>query len=233
MNLYYVRHGESEANILEVISNRGCKHGLTEVGRRQAATLGARLQGTGATRIWTSPLLRAVETAEILSEALGVETEVTDALREFDCGIAESRADAEAWQLHRQVMDAWLQRGDLEARIPGGESFADMRDRFVPFVGRLREGDNSGSQILVGHGGLYLCMLPLILSNISAAPEGGFPNTAYVLAKSVPEGLVCLEWCGTVMPALDLSEPNKERLSCTKRLGTAGPSSNLLENQEE
>ena len=39
MRAYFVRHGESEANILEVISNRGSVHGLTEKGRRQANQL--------------------------------------------------------------------------------------------------------------------------------------------------------------------------------------------------
>ena len=37
--LYFVRHGESEANLLHEFSNRGLKHGLTDKGRRQAAAL--------------------------------------------------------------------------------------------------------------------------------------------------------------------------------------------------
>ena len=41
---FVMRHGESEANILEVISNRGSVHGLTEKGRRQATQLADRLQ---------------------------------------------------------------------------------------------------------------------------------------------------------------------------------------------
>ncbi|MBK9055673.1 MAG: histidine phosphatase family protein [Chloroflexi bacterium] len=39
MRFYFVRHGESEANILHEMSNRGWKHGLTEKGREQAAAL--------------------------------------------------------------------------------------------------------------------------------------------------------------------------------------------------
>ena len=196
MRLYFVRHGESEANTLGVISNRGSRHGLTERGRRQVAELAGNLRGAGASRIFTSPLLRAVQTAEILSETLGLRYEVTDALREFDCGVAEGRSDAAAWELHRQVMEDWVRRGEYSARIPQGESFVEVKNRFVPFVEHLlEEQDGPDAAILVGHGGLYLCMLPLILVNLG--PEvRAFPNAAYVLAKASPEGLVCVEWCG-------------------------------------
>jgi broad specificity phosphatase PhoE len=43
MMLYFVRHGESEANTLGVISNRGLRFGLTDTGRQQAAALAEKL----------------------------------------------------------------------------------------------------------------------------------------------------------------------------------------------
>jgi probable phosphoglycerate mutase len=199
MKLYFVRHGESEANLLHLISNRDLEHGLTERGRQQAAELAQSLCGVGACRIFTSPLLRAVQTAEILSSALGTDYEVTDALREFDCGIAEGRSDARAWELHQQVMKDWLQDGNTAARIEQGESLIDIRERFLPFVECLVEDAGSVASILVGHGGLYLCMLPIVLMNAGTAAALPFPNAAYVLAEARPEGLVCLEWCGQPM----------------------------------
>ena len=39
MKLYFVRHGESEANLLHELSNRGLRHGLTDLGREQAGLL--------------------------------------------------------------------------------------------------------------------------------------------------------------------------------------------------
>ena len=44
MWIYFVRHGESEANLLNEISNRGLKHGLTERGRAQASALAETLR---------------------------------------------------------------------------------------------------------------------------------------------------------------------------------------------
>jgi len=200
MRLYFVRHGQSEANVQSVISNRDLPHPLTELGRQQAMQLAQAMAAVPVTRIYSSPLLRARQTAEILSAALGAPIEITDALREFDCGIAEGRSDDEAWSLSRRVMDDWLGRGDLSSRIEGGENFKDIQARFVPFVERLVQ-ERRGSRanlILLGHGGVFSAMLPLVLANIDAAFVGSHPiiNIGAVVAESRPHGLVCLDWCG-------------------------------------
>jgi hypothetical protein len=75
MRLYFVRHGESEANVLEVFSNRGLEHGLTQRGRVQTASLAQKLAGRQIIKLFTSPILRATQTAEILAEMLGVPCE--------------------------------------------------------------------------------------------------------------------------------------------------------------
>jgi broad specificity phosphatase PhoE len=205
LRLYFVRHGESEANVLRVISNRGRMHGLTDKGRQQALALAGALHGARISAILSSPLLRAAQTAEILAQWLEVGVETSDALREPDCGIAEGRADAEAWQLHHDLWDDWLVRLRWDSRIAGGESFNDVQQRFMPLLDRLlRENqDVSRSLVLIGHGMLYHCLLPLVLTNISrqAVAGLGFPNTGYVLAESGPNGLVCLEWCGAAVAA--------------------------------
>lgn len=200
MLLYFVRHGQSEANVRSVISNRDVPHPLTELGRQQAMQLAHAMAAVPVTRIYSSPLLRARQTAEILSAALGAPVEIADALREFDCGIAEGRSDEEAWSLSRRVVDDWLSRGNLSSRIEGGENFKDIQARFVPFVERLVQ-ERRGSRanlILLGHGGVFSAMLPLVLANIDAAFVGSHPivNTGAIVAEPGPNGLVCLEWCG-------------------------------------
>ena len=200
MRLYFTRHGESEANVLREISNRGLKHPLTEKGRQQAQALAAELLPAGITAIYTSPLLRAVQTAEILSEALGVGFEVTDALREYDCGILEGKSDPATWDAFWALREAWWPGRQWERRIEGGESFLDMQARFVPFIDGLLAADDlrDANLVLIGHGGLYLSMLPLVLANVDHefASHQPFPNTGYVLAENSSQGLVCREWCG-------------------------------------
>jgi len=199
MELYFARHGESEANVLRVISNRGWVHPLTEKGRQQARDLAEKLRVASIARIYTSPLQRAVQTAEILSKILKVEYEITGALREFDCGIAEGRGDAEAWQMWQADWDNWHIHQQWDYHVEGGESFNDLRNRFLPLVNGLLEdpANSSKNYVLIGHGGLFYSMLPLVLTNLPPNFNGPFPNTGYVLAEVRPEGLACREWCGT------------------------------------
>src|SRR5215510_3594254 len=89
MKLYFVRHGESEANTQHVISNRESTFKLTERGRNQAQALAEKMKDIPITAIFSSPILRARETAEILSQAFDLPYQVTEALREYDCGILE------------------------------------------------------------------------------------------------------------------------------------------------
>jgi probable phosphoglycerate mutase len=198
MKLYFIRHGESEANVLREISNRGLKHGLTAKGRQQASTLAAKLKGSAITKVYASPLLRAQQTAEILSGALGVGYEISDALREYDCGILEGRSDQEAWDMHHAVSTDWFTNKKWDRHVEGGESFLDIKARFVPFVEQLiQQPDLSADIALVGHGGTFISMLPLVLYNIdhSFTLENGMTNTGYVLAEATADGLRCAEWC--------------------------------------
>ena len=200
MRLYFVRHGESEANLLREFSNRGLKHGLTPKGRQQSEALAQALRGASVVAIYSSPLLRAIETSRILSGALGVPYEVTGALREYDVGILEGKSDPASWAVFFDVQRDWLEHGFWERRIEGGESLIDLRDRFVPFVEMLaqRYRDQNGAVVLVGHGGLYRCALPLVMRNVDLkfSAERAIDNTGYVLAEWQPDGWRCVEWCG-------------------------------------
>jgi broad specificity phosphatase PhoE len=200
MKLYFVRHGESEANVSQTISNRGWIHPLTERGRQQALLLAANLEAVGAAKIYTSPLRRAVETAEILAEKYKLPIEITDALREYDCGILEGRSDAESWRLHAEEKEKWLVEGNLAFRIEEGESFIDIQARFQPFLRNLIDRYLSSEVvILVGHGGTYQCMLPTVCVNLEREDGLNLPfhNTGCVVVESTQQGLVCRNWCGT------------------------------------
>jgi broad specificity phosphatase PhoE len=203
MQLYFVRHGESEANVLHEISNRGLQHGLTEKGRSQATDLALKLASTSFARLFSSPLLRAVQTAEILSQNLGLPFETTDALREFDCGIIEGKSDLASWRIHFQTREAWFLRKEWEKRIEGGESFLDIHKRFLPLIEQLilNYGSTEDNILLIGHGGLFQCMLPLIFTNVPFEQVLELPtgNTGIILAELAPTGLICLEWDGEAM----------------------------------
>ncbi len=200
MRLYFVRHGESAANLLREFSNSGCKHPLTEEGRTQAQTLACSLSGQRFSLIYTSPILRALQTAQILAEHLDAPLETSEALREWSVGIYEGTTDPAGWEVHRQVQEDWFVHHKWESKLPGGESLLEIQARFVPFIDGLvaQAGAADQNLLCVSHGGLYRAMLPVVLKNVdhAFAAEHGFPYTACVVAEGRADGLYCCSWCG-------------------------------------
>ena len=198
MNLYFIRHGESEANTRHVISNRESAFHLTPRGIQQAEELAENFKGTPVATIFSSPVLRARQTAEILSTAFGIPYQVTEALREYDCGILEEKGDEESWKLHHQYFEDWVLRQNYTSRPEEGECYLDIQNRFLPFIDELVSANSHGDRhiLLIGHGGIFLLMLPLVLNNIdySFATANGIGNVEYVLAEYGTRGLVCMRW---------------------------------------
>ena len=203
MKIYFARHGESQANLLHEISNRGLRHGLTRQGREQALTLAHRLQGLPIACIYSSPILRAIETSIIVASQLELDYKVVDALREYDCGIVEGRSDKVGWQMWQELFDAWVVHKCWEQRIEGGESFYNIRDRFVPFIDGLvsQYGGTETEVVCVSHGGVYWMMLPLVLKNVDyeLISKHGFDYTTCIVSELRAEVLVCVEWNGHII----------------------------------
>lgn len=204
MRLYFVRHGESEANVSRQFSHKDQEtHPLTPTGIEQAKALSQKLSNIRFTAIYSSPLLRARQTAEILNAPHGLPIQLTEAIREHDAGDLEGRMDPEAWDGYTKLFETWLVTRDLDARMPNGESFNDMRARFVPFLGDiLQKYENTDANLMfVGHAGIYYSMLPLVLANVGYefAYKHILSNTGMVIAEQQAEGLICSEWNGVTL----------------------------------
>jgi broad specificity phosphatase PhoE len=200
MRLYFVRHGQSKANVQMVISNRDLPHPLTELGCQQTEALAQWLADVPLAAIYSSPIVRAAQTAHIVAASKGLPLQIVAALREPDCGIMEGRADEDAWAEHDRVMRDWVVRRKFDSCIEGGESFHDLRARFVPFINRLVAVHDKADHniLLITHGSLLYLMLPLVLTNVDLVSVHEYPmsHTGVIIAEKQANGLVCLEWCG-------------------------------------
>lgn len=199
MKLYFIRHGESEANVCNEFADRpSSRHGLTAKGRRQVSTLARRIHEVKITKIFSSPLLRAIQTAEILSTQFQTPYEINNALCEYDCGILEGKSDAASWKVYEKVLYQWMMLEQWNERIEGGESFNEIMSRFVPFIQKVTQDyrQQDVNVALVGHGGIFRCMLPRILVNVTPqfALEHPLGNAGHVVALVRAEDLVCVEW---------------------------------------
>jgi broad specificity phosphatase PhoE len=142
VNLYFLRHGESEGNSAGVIQGR-TDFPLAARGREQAREAAGWLQGRRIRRVFTSPLKRASETARIVCETLALDPPVELAeLTELDTGVFTGLAIPEIKERHP---DQW--RG-FQARswegVRGAESIAELAGRaealWATLAGELRGG---------------------------------------------------------------------------------------------
>jgi broad specificity phosphatase PhoE len=148
--LILARHGETDWNR----ENRFQGHAdppLNTLGRAQSAELAAALAGEPIARVYTSPLRRARETAELVSERLGVEVEPVEALREIDVGSWSGLTRDEVAERFPEAYARWLERAPRG--FDGGETYAELAARVLPAVGELVERHPEATLLLVTHGG--------------------------------------------------------------------------------
>jgi probable phosphoglycerate mutase len=127
----FCRHGESEGNRDRRFGGHGPTP-LTTRGRAQARAAGAALAQSGVDVLYTSDLVRAVETSELIAAAAGLRAEQAPALRERSVGELTGRSFDEAKVAFPEAYAALLRR-DADACPPGGESYAQCRERAVAF----------------------------------------------------------------------------------------------------
>ena len=166
MEILLVRHGESEGNAQERMQGR-TDLPLTERGRRQARALAGWLkgQGLGFEATYASPLLRAWETAEILSGAGSVPAPVAEPLlAELHAGALEGVTFADIAAQFPSYMERGVGGiGDFEEF--GGESYDDVQARAVELRRRLEAlyRESEARVVCVGHGGLNFQLLKLCI----------------------------------------------------------------------
>lgn len=172
LTLILARHGESEANTQNILANTGFQFGLTSRGRVDAKNLAAHVADRfpNITQIYTSPLKRAVETAQIVSDDFQVSFEVNTNLIEFNVGELEGRSDEASWAEFRTLWERWFQDGDADAALNGGESLRQITRRLEAFFRWVRiepRSHEGGSILVVGHGGTFTAALSQIVEGLS------------------------------------------------------------------
>jgi probable phosphoglycerate mutase len=142
-----VRHGTTPTTG-QVLPGRAAGLHLSEQGRAQAERVAGRLEAAGPTAIYASPLERTRETAAATASRTGVPVVVDHGLLEGDFGDWTGAALAD---LARLPEWAAVQREPGGFRFPNGESFAEIRDRMVATLARLRAAHSGGTVVCFSH----------------------------------------------------------------------------------
>ena len=143
------RHGETDWN-REGRFQGHADPPLNESGRAQAAALARELAGVELAVVYSSPLRRALETAEVVAAEHGLELVAVDALREVDVGSWEGLTRAEVEARFPEQLARWL---DYDQGWQDGESYEEMGRRVVPALLGLAAAHPGKRILAVTHGG--------------------------------------------------------------------------------
>lgn len=163
-----IRHGQSQGNA-EGRFGGHTDTPLSARGRRQAEATAKALDSEKFSAIYSSDLLRAIETASPLAKLTGVPLETTDALRERSVGVMEGLTFEEAAEKYPEQYAALLHR-DFEHVLLGGESYRQTLDRASKKLDEAIEKHKGGRIAVFTHTGA-ICILILHLMGALDAPE--------------------------------------------------------------
>ncbi len=148
--LILVRHGQTEWNREKRFRGQ-FDIPLNQTGMEQARITAARIdRNYQPAAVYASPLGRAVKTAEIIAETLGLTASIHPDLLDIDYGELKGLNGEEAHNAFPEVMRLWL-TAPGQAHFPNGESLDAVReraDRFLKFVHTEHE---SQAIVAVGH----------------------------------------------------------------------------------
>lgn len=143
-----VRHGETEWNVGEIYRGR-IDINLDELGIKQAELLGEYLSNAKLDAIYSSPLRRALDTANIIARHQKIGVQVVDGLIDFGYGEWQGLSEQEVRKSYSDLHDEWL-TNPHRVRMPGGESLADVRERGIRVINEVVS-KYEGRVVLVSH----------------------------------------------------------------------------------
>ncbi len=153
-NKYYIiRHGEALSNVSNIISSwkEKIRNPLTEKGREQAKKAGELLERENITKIFSSDVLRARETAEIIGNELNVRPEYDSRLREYNVGVYSGKPI----EYFTKEFGSQIER--FEKRPEKGETYEDIKKRMKDFMNNMEKKYNGENIVMVSH------QVPIIL----------------------------------------------------------------------
>lgn len=159
MIIFLIRHGESTGDAEDRYGGDFDDH-LTAKGKKQSEMLAMRLEGKGIEKIFSSPRFRAKETAEILSNKLGIEMEIVNNLRERNFyGILTGMKKSEAKKKYPMLVE---KLSSYKNTIKGAEPYNDFKGRVIKAFITLAKAKHK-TVAIVTHGGPISCIFREIL----------------------------------------------------------------------
>jgi broad specificity phosphatase PhoE len=150
-SLFLIRHGETVHNVAG-IAQGWIDSALSDNGTRQVERLATRIASLGATELYSSPLGRALTTAQLIANATKLDVIPIDDLREMSYGVWEGKSFLDVRRDFAEDYQQWI--ADADYASPEGESHNDvlrrMRSAFAEI--ELRGNGKGRRVVIVTHG---------------------------------------------------------------------------------
>jgi probable phosphoglycerate mutase len=195
MQLLFIRHAQTQSNVLGLLDSGVPGPDLTELGRAQAAAIPTALADREWGRIYASVMRRTAQTGSPLAEAIGREVEVREGLHEIEAGDLEMRGDAEAYGAYVSAVWAWA-RGELDLPMPGAAGGREFFARFDAAVETIME-EAEATPVVISHGASIRVWVAARCRNVDGghAEANDLHNTGSALVERSEDGSwELLEW---------------------------------------
>jgi broad specificity phosphatase PhoE len=147
--IYLVRHGQTAWNKEEVFRGRA-DISLNEVGRKEALLTGQCLGKVEVDSIFSSPLSRAIETAEAIARFHGKELLVSQGLIDIDFGQWQGLSHETVRERYGELYQRWKKNPHL-VRFPEGESLGEVRKRALRAFDEILQDHIDETLVMVSH----------------------------------------------------------------------------------
>jgi len=158
--IYFLRHGQTNNNKEGRMQGR-VDIPLNEVGRAQARCAAQRLKGIGFDAVYSSPLSRAVETAQIVTGLPVQEINIEPRAIELGFGIWENRLHAELEKETEQFDILW-DKADQYVPPQGAEALEDLLARVRAMLQHLTARHRGGRVLVATHGGVQQAVFTIV-----------------------------------------------------------------------
>ncbi len=202
-NVYIVRHAQALGNLLRRFQG-STDLPVSEFGLRQLECLAGRFNGFSADALYTSPLIRAAETARAVNTFLGLDIALEPDFAEINAGEWENRTFEEVDTAYPEQRDIWRRQPHL-FEAPGGETMQQVYDRAVVALKRIAHRHDGENVIIVSHGCVTRNLLGWVLGGIEMQNDAPWVRNTSVTHIEVEDGaptLVTLDDCSHLPPEL-------------------------------
>ena len=182
--LFLIRHGRSVWNAEGRIQGHADPP-LDGVGREQARRLAGRLQGGAMVALYTSPLQRARETADIIGRALSVPVVADEGLKEYGIGVVTGLTFEQVAEQYPDVARRWIGAQD-PLGVPGEEGNAQFRARVVTAFDGIVARHADGPVGVVAHGGTFGVYLNHLIGLAQRHSPFRFSNASLTIIEVDP-----------------------------------------------